>query len=97
MKAIYAFTFFTSIALSIFAHEGDTFNCNGGHWVVLDKVAKCVAGVATVPNSTIPLPTPAYTPSPLLPSCKPIDKQTTTPESTPTPYTVNLPIVAKGN
>ena len=97
MKAIYAFTFFTSLALSIFAHEGDTFNCNGGHWVVLNEVAKCVAGGGTVPNSTIPLPTPAYTPLPLFPSCKPIDKQTPTLESTLTPYAVNLPIVAKGN
>lgn len=97
MKVIYALTFLTSVALSIFASEGDTFNCAGGYWVVRDEVAKCVAGGGTVPNSTIPLPTPAYTPSPLLPSCKPIDKQTPTPESTLTPYAVNLPIVAKGN
>lgn len=91
MKIIYAITFFTSMALSIFARSGDTFNCNDGHWIVMDEVAKCVAGSGTVPPGTIPLPTPLYTPDPLFPSCKPVDTPT------PTTYTVNLPIVAKGN
>lgn len=79
--------------LAIFAREGDTYNCNGGHWVVRDEVAQCVAGSGTVPSSTIPLPTPLYTPEPLVPSCRPIDKQTPTPET----YTTYAPFVAKGN
>ena len=93
MKTAFLSAFALVIGLSIYAQPGDTYNCNGGHWVVRDEVAKCVAGSGTVPSSTIPLPTPLYTPEPLVPSCRPIDKQTPTPET----YTINLPFVAKGN
>lgn len=98
MKSIIALSFVGIIGLSIFAQPGDTYNCNGGHWVVLDEVAKCVAGAGSIPPGTVPLPTPAYTADPLIPSCRPVPKQTPTPMETKPgdSYMVNLPFIANG-
>ena len=66
------------VGLTIYARPGDTYNCNGGHWVVLDEVAKCVAGAGSIPPGSGTVPTPVYTAEPLIPSCRPIPKQTPT-------------------
>lgn len=94
MKLIYAVTFVAmTLASAIYAYPGDTYNCNGGHWVIISEVAKCVAGNSTVPPGSIPPPTPLYTAVPLYPDCKPLEHQTPTSEY----HQINLPIVAGGS
>ncbi len=73
--------FLLMFGVAMAATPGDTFNCNGGHWLVTDEVAKCMAGGGTVPGGTVPYPTPIYTLEPLIGDCRPIERQTPTPSS----------------
>lgn len=91
MKMKYVAVLGLMLGLSIFARPGDTYACHDGHWVVIGDVAQCVAGAGTVPPGTVP--TPLYTAVPLIPDCRPIERQTPEPS---TGTELFLPVVSGG-